>query len=431
MLVSAISSVFNCENYINEMIDSVLAQTLQDWELILIDDASTDHTWELISKYTDPRIVKIRNEQNVGLTRNLNKALSLAKGKYIVRIDGDDIAYPPRFEKQVQYMEQNPSVVLAGCCMKVFGNIETVARIILGSDAAKVGLLFNAAIPHPTFISRKEVYEKYDIRYNEDLRYAQDYNLEYLLSKHGKIANSPDVLMKYREHDGQVSIKKREEQKRCANVTRKGILSDLGITLQEESFSSWENFCLLNYHQLRDDEIKELQELCKKIIEGNKLYKIFPEAKLEAILKKRIADYIEKCNSMLVMKKQQESSEDKYYSLFLLMCHWMQKKQLGKRISDYLTDRGMRKVAIYGIGYAGILLVEELLESSIEVLYVIDQNPDVYCIQGEVNVVSPNDELKAVDAIIVTPIYYFREIVSLISSKVECPIISLEDIIYN
>lgn len=122
MLVSVIASVYNCECYIKEMIDSVINQTMQEWEMILVDDASTDGTWNIISSYDDARIIIRRNNINKGLTYNLNVALSMCKGKYVIRIDGDDIACQDRFEKQVKYMEEHPSVVLSGGWMQAFGD---------------------------------------------------------------------------------------------------------------------------------------------------------------------------------------------------------------------------------------------------------------------------------------------------------------------
>ena len=104
-LVSIIMSVYNEERYIQESLDSVLSQTLDNFELIIIDDCSTDKTAEMIEGYHDSRIRLYRNKENQGLTKNLNNALRYCRGDYIARMDGDDICLPQRLEKQVQYME--------------------------------------------------------------------------------------------------------------------------------------------------------------------------------------------------------------------------------------------------------------------------------------------------------------------------------------
>ena len=431
MLVSIITSVYNCEKYITEMIDSIINQSYQDWELILIDDASTDTTWDLISRYTDVRIIKIKNENNIGLTRNLNKALAFAKGKYIVRIDGDDVAYPSRLERQVQFMEEHPNIALSGCWIKIFGEKDDIWKSIIDNESLKINLLFNAIIFHPTFIIRKSILEKYNLKYNEKLLYAQDYDLECQIAKYEEVANISDILVKYRIHGGQVSSGKRAQQIECANRTRKKLLKELDIILNEDSFRYWQRFCMLDYHILSDKEIKELHSTCEQIIFNNKAKGIFDFEQLEKIINQRIQIYIQKCQELMIPTDKNKEITDKYYSLFTMMCHWFKMRQKGKNIGSFFKGENIKEVAIYGMGHVGIILLEELKEYGIRVKYGIDRDMNISYFTKDVKIYSPTDILENVEAIVVTSITYYEEIKELLSKKVECPIFSIEDIIYQ
>lgn len=160
MKVSIITSAFNCEQYLKEMLNSIITQTYKDWEMILFDDASDDDTWNVIEDITDARIIKIRNTNNVGLTKNLNRALEIAKGKYIVRMDADDIAAPDRIEKQVQFMEANEDVVLSGGWMQCFGGMHDISKTHLNDEDIRIDLIINTGIMHPTFIIRNSAMKK-------------------------------------------------------------------------------------------------------------------------------------------------------------------------------------------------------------------------------------------------------------------------------
>ena len=116
--VSVVMSVYNCEQYVGETIQSIIDQTFTDWEFIIINDCSRDRSAEVIRKFDDPRIIFIDNKENKGQSANLNYGISIAKGEYIARTDHDDISYPTRFEKQVKYLDDHPDVVLLGTAMQ-------------------------------------------------------------------------------------------------------------------------------------------------------------------------------------------------------------------------------------------------------------------------------------------------------------------------
>ena len=113
-IVTVLMSVYNGERYLNEAIDSILAQTFTDFEFLIIDDASTDSTPKILHSYDDPRIRIVTNEENLGLTKSLNKGLALAQGEYIARMDADDISLPERLMMQLNFLIDNKTVPLVG-----------------------------------------------------------------------------------------------------------------------------------------------------------------------------------------------------------------------------------------------------------------------------------------------------------------------------
>lgn len=232
--ISVVMSTYNTPiPILKEAIESILNQTLRDFEFIIIDDGSTDDSREYLSNLSDPRIQLIRNSENIGLTRSLNIGLKAARGKYIARIDSDDISLPTRFEKQYDYMERHPNVIMCGSRVSYSGNRKGISsgkwrRKIENTDDYRIRLLLAHPGPyHPTFFMRHEMLEMYDITYDENLYYAQDYGLCTVLSRYGDVVVLDDVLVCYREHNMQVSSVHREEQIRYDKMVKKKLLAEL------------------------------------------------------------------------------------------------------------------------------------------------------------------------------------------------------------
>ena len=118
--VSVILPAYNAEAYLKEAIDSILNQTFPDFQLIVINDCSTDGTEEIIRQYADPRLVPVKNEKNLGIAATLNRGLSLAQGDYIARMDADDISLPHRLERQVAYLDAHPDIAVLGTNVETF-----------------------------------------------------------------------------------------------------------------------------------------------------------------------------------------------------------------------------------------------------------------------------------------------------------------------
>ena len=157
VLVSVVMSVYNDEQYLKESLDSIFAQTIQNFELIIVDDCSTDRTVEIIENYHDDRIRLIRNTENRGLTRNLNTALEYVQGTYIARMDGDDKSRPERFEKQIAYLEQHPDLMLISCRTHMFGEEDLISQIQGTPKQLQAMMLIRPVLAHPGFMMRREL----------------------------------------------------------------------------------------------------------------------------------------------------------------------------------------------------------------------------------------------------------------------------------
>lgn len=205
ILVSVIMPVYNGALYLKEAIDSILSQTHTNLELIIINDGSTDNSEEIIRSYEDNRIRYIINEKNSGICVTLNKGLDIAEGKYIARMDCDDISVPERLQKQIEYMELNPSIGILGSDIIVFGEgiKEQIFTFEHDKNCCKAGLLFNTCAAHPVIMMRKSLVDEHLFRYNDIYRGLEDFELWYRISKHAELVNLSYPLLYYRKHKSQ------------------------------------------------------------------------------------------------------------------------------------------------------------------------------------------------------------------------------------
>lgn len=426
MLVSIITSVYNCEQYLSEMIDSIISQSFNDWEMIIIDDASTDKTWSILSSYDDARIIKIRNEVNRGLTCNLNKAWDIAKGKYIIRIDGDDIAYEGRIKKQVRYMEEHPEVIISGSAVQLIGSMETIVFYNSSPGINKACLIFDSVLAHPTMIINKVKADLASIKYDESLKYAQDYGFEYRASQYGDITAIPQCCIKYRMHQKQVSSGNRGEQIKYADITRKRILNDLGVTLNDVDMDIWSMFCRGQYLDCIE-HAEKIQSIKDLIMKNNENRRLFDQDIFEFEFDKRFND-MNKCNASAVQKAGCIS--DKYERMFVIQGIWNTNIQCGKNISEWLKEKSIKSVAIYGMGVLGKNLFYELNNrGEISVEYIMDQNM-IGDFMGK-KVMRIENGIPCVDAIIITVISQYSSICAQLKNVFCGEILSLEDIIHE
>ncbi len=170
-------SVYNSEQTIRQAIESILNQSFSDFELIIVDDGSIDRSLKITKDFIriDKRIKLIENETNIGLTKSLNKAINLAKGKFIARQDDDDISLPKRFELQINFMENNPNYAFCGCNGIIKQNGQELLKFF-EFNAIKTHLIKRNYFVHSTILIRKDILTKCGL-YNEKYLYGQDYEL--------------------------------------------------------------------------------------------------------------------------------------------------------------------------------------------------------------------------------------------------------------
>jgi len=196
-LVSVILTSYNRANYIKKAISSVLNQSYKNFELIIVNDSSTDNTLNIISSYKDPRIRIINNEKNIGFVRSLNKAISFSKGQYIARIDDDDIWSGSRkLEKQIRFLENNLDYVLVGS-----------GKIIIGKDKMlfpekdkdiRKRIIIADLFVHSSVVFRKQAFDKVG-GYDETCDYSQDWDLWLKLGRIGKFYNFQEYMVSCKE----------------------------------------------------------------------------------------------------------------------------------------------------------------------------------------------------------------------------------------
>ena len=206
ILVSVILPVFNAEEYIEESIKSILNQTYTNFELIILNDASTDRSEEKCLIFKDSRI-KYFYHKNMGLAPTLNKGIDLSSGKYIVRQDADDISHPQRIAKQIDYLEQNNNVLLLGTRAKIFSKTNSnlgLHKHAIYPSLLKFDLLFDNPFVHSSVVLRKDALKQTG-NYNIDRNYFEDFDLWSRLSSIGDVANLSDVLVDYRHHEKGIS----------------------------------------------------------------------------------------------------------------------------------------------------------------------------------------------------------------------------------
>ncbi len=304
-LISVVLPVYNVENYIGEAIESILQQTIQDFEILIIDDCSTDNTLDVVRAYDDERIKIITKACNKGLIDSLNIGFELAKGKYIARMDGDDISNLKRFEKQLYILENNPDIKACGCWLQEFGISSKIKKQNELHEEISANLLWNCSMTLGS-VMMDSLWAK-QFQFNELKKHVEDYDFWAKMHTKGRFYNIQEVLYHYRVHNSQVSHLHHTTQK----------LGDVDIKL--ELYSS------LNYNQstyptivlqkmlygketFRPKELKIFLQFLGEIEFLNQSRKVFDSHFLAKVHQKYIQMYIQRIfflnNETWITKKQ-------------------------------------------------------------------------------------------------------------------------------
>jgi len=282
-MVSVLMPVYNAEKFLRSTIQSILDQTLDDFEFLIADDASSDGSVKVIREFKDSRIKFFSNKNNLGYIKTLNILISMSQGKYLARQDNDDISAKERFELQVCFMEANPQVSLCGTNALVFGERITVTHLPEKNRHLRAALLFQNEFIHPSVMIRHQtVVDMVQPLYDEKLILAEDYAAWFRISQSHQIANLKRPLLKYRYHSGSESRLKSDQQSVKAQLisglvfeeTLGWVLSDLERGIHRK---------LMGNEVISIDELAEVEIFLEKVLQKNNEQKYYCHTSLHEV----------------------------------------------------------------------------------------------------------------------------------------------------
>jgi glycosyltransferase involved in cell wall biosynthesis len=233
--VSVIITVFNGERYIAQSIESILNQTFRNFELIVINDGSTDQTLDILQKY---KRLKVISQPNKGISKSVNIGLKAAQGKYIARFDADDICYPKRLAKQVAFLEQNPEIGLVGSFATIIdsrGNKWGCQKMPISDKEIRWVSLFKSPFIQPSMMIRRSEISNLIEVYDPNFIVAEDYDLWIRLLENTKAANIPEPLIYYRVHSESISDQKNQSENDFSlQITERAVNSALSPDIYRE-----------------------------------------------------------------------------------------------------------------------------------------------------------------------------------------------------
>lgn len=274
-IVTVILPVYNSEPFLETAVKSIQAQTLTDWELLIISEyGSGDHTTSIARRLqaSDERIVLIENPRRLGLSESLNIGIRRAAGKYIARMDADDLAHPTRFEKQVRFLEQHPGVAVCGTWQHHFGpDTDWIHKGAVTVEQCCANLLFFCDLCHSTLMLRTEVFQTRGLFYDGQYL-AEDFELWTRVLLYGDIVNLPEILGEYRCGDTNITLAKKERlHEESGVIVSNSLKRNLKLCLTEEEIK-----CMRNWHNPAEDArdrdvfFHQLETVLRKIDQANR-----------------------------------------------------------------------------------------------------------------------------------------------------------------
>lgn len=254
VLISVVMPAFNAGLYIEEAIKSILIQTYSNFELIIVDDFSTDDTISKVEGFDDPRIVLLQNVNNEGIVYSLNKGISVSKGLFIARMDSDDISVKNRLELQIGQFLSNTRLVLCGTWYNVLFNNVIVRQVNLpiSDNDIKKRLVFHNPFCHPSVMFKRELWDI--VKYKRENVGCEDYAFWLDCEKLGEFYNIPKPLLLYRVHNNNVSLKSNSiKDSRLLDLFKINIQKYFGINLKSRNLCSSDISILLN--TMRNDKV--------------------------------------------------------------------------------------------------------------------------------------------------------------------------------
>ncbi|OLQ92075.1 hypothetical protein BIY22_16315 [Vibrio panuliri] len=292
-MLSVILPAYNAQETLSRAIESLLVQTFADFELIVINDGSTDGTRDIIQQFKDPRIKAVHLAENGGLINALNLGLTMAERRYIARMDADDISLPSRFAEQVAFLDAHLDYVACGTSIinftEMLGNgvRESYMRYPTSDEEIRVALhFFERNICHPTVMFRSAAIKENGIRYRKEYLHAEDYQFWIELSKLGKLYNLPKGLVKYYRHNEQISAKYYSDQIAISKQIVRKVIREVWPTIKDDLLSAVISLCVhqQGVHPNCHFPLKELDYTIETILLMNQETRHFDGRHLKRLL---------------------------------------------------------------------------------------------------------------------------------------------------
>lgn len=367
MKITVITVCYNAEDKIRDTVESVCYQTYPDIEYLIIDGASTDGTLDIIQKYSKDRNIRIYSEKDKGIYNAMNRGISRASGDFVFFLNAGDIFYNEQvLEEAYSYIKEDMDAIHYGkVCLVYSDGTKSMQNFAEGEGTLEEKLLKGIMPCHQCIFAPRKLLE--DHYFRETYKIRADYEwLMYSVSRGVACKNMP-IVVSYYDTTGISS-----SYKACK------------LVLDEEAL----------------------------IIGEYKRNHVFSES--FSVMEKEVIRW--------------KYLAEKHFLILQLMEQWRVLQQKKIFIGEYLKGKNYHHIAVYGVGFIGRSLLDEL-EGAVTVDYIIDQKAGILSVEWPIYL--PDDELSEVDVIIVTAITYFDEIKKKLSPKVICPILSIEDILYE
>ncbi|MBL4585963.1 MAG: glycosyltransferase, partial [Flavobacteriales bacterium] len=272
---------------------SILGQTFTDFEFLIINDGSTDASESIIRSFNDPRIRYVRNEKNLRLIATLNRGFDLATGKYIARMDADDIAVEERLRKQVDFLEANPLIGAVGSWIHTFDHADSVTRYPFSDVDNRYMSLHQCSFCHPTLLLRTSVIKDNHLTFSADYPRAEDYEFWLRLIDHCQTANLQEVLLNYRSHDSNISKLETTTQIKNSLIIRGMFFKKAGVDCDEKELDLYRR---MKYHgnAFTETQLDRLTDLLNRLLEGNKQTRYIDSVEMQ---KKLSVQWFQLCNN--------------------------------------------------------------------------------------------------------------------------------------
>lgn len=264
-VVSVVMAAYSTkQDYFREAVESILSQTLKDFEFLIIDDGLSEENRLYLAGLADDRLRVLVNERNVGQSVSVNKGIRAARGKYIARMDSDDIALPDRLDEQIAYMEAHEGCIACGGFAERTNDGRIIPSVYPDMESREMGLFFACDMIHPTMVLRRSALEEFGIGYDEEQLYAQDYMIWADVMLWGEIGLVDEVVLRYRVHEGQITSSKRELQDEYAIRAQRRLFEGKGFDVGLIDFSLHSRFVKYDVNSPLNLILRHLSGLTKQ-----------------------------------------------------------------------------------------------------------------------------------------------------------------------